>query len=111
MTDHEEQLAALLDRKFYSHDLGEPLTVREYLSRLLTTLLEEGECFSGKRPFGNSGWEDFLLIPAIESGALTGSVDKRDPDYPEPKGYDAKEFRKMRAELVWYAMRQYQPKP
>lgn len=100
------KMDALLDTKFYAHDLDEPMTVRSYLSKLLITLLEEGECFSGKRPFGNSGWENFLLVPAIESGALDGSVDRYDPDYPEPKGYDGKEFRKLRQALVYAALRQ-----
>jgi hypothetical protein len=35
--------------------------VREYLKALLTELWREGESFSGKRPFGNSGWERELL--------------------------------------------------
>ena len=32
-------------------------TLREYLTDLLLTVWQEGECFSGKRPFGNSGWQ------------------------------------------------------
>jgi len=36
-------------------------TIRDYLKVLLSTLWEEGESFSGKRPFGNSGWEYELL--------------------------------------------------
>lgn len=94
----------LLDRKFYAHDIDEPLTVRQYMARLLDQLMREGECFSGKRPFGNSGWEDFLLIPAIESGALEGTVDRRDPNYPEAKGWDSKEFRYVREVAVYHAM-------
>jgi hypothetical protein len=35
-------------------------TVRDYLKALLSKVVEEGEEFSGKRPFGNSGWEDDL---------------------------------------------------
>lgn len=32
-------------------------SVRQYFKLLLFTLWMEGECFSGKHPFGNSGWK------------------------------------------------------
>lgn len=35
-------------------------TVREYLQALLLVLWMEEEGFSGKRPFGNSGWQGEL---------------------------------------------------
>ena len=50
-------------------------SVREYFKILLTTLFEEGEGFSGKRPFGNSGWEYELYEPIIKGGALEGKFD------------------------------------
>lgn len=49
-------LDAALDVRFDS-DAGSQLTVRDYFRALLSTLWEEKEGFSGKRPFGNSGWE------------------------------------------------------
>lgn len=51
-----KDLDAALDVRFDS-DAGSQLTVREYFRELLTTLWGEKEGFSGKRPFGNSGWE------------------------------------------------------
>lgn len=50
-------------------------TVRGYMVALLRAVFEHGEGFSGKRPFGNSGWEwdlrqaflDAGLIPAHEA--------------------------------------------
>lgn len=36
---------------------AEASTVGEYLGAILKALLVEQECFSGKRPLGNSGWE------------------------------------------------------
>ena len=45
-------------------------TVREYLKMLLERLWEEGEGFSGKRPFGNSGWE-YDLYAALEEKGVT----------------------------------------
>lgn len=43
-------------------------TVKGYLQALLYALWAEGEGFSGKRPFGNSGWEYDLTEPLIEKG-------------------------------------------
>lgn len=47
-----------LDIKFFCNDLDEDITFREYFQKLLNQLWYEGEGFSGKRPFGNSGWQD-----------------------------------------------------
>ncbi|MBP7253938.1 MAG: hypothetical protein KBA75_10705 [Alphaproteobacteria bacterium] len=47
---------------------GDDITVRDYLRTLLITLWEEKESFSGKRPFGNSGWEYEVLIPLAKAG-------------------------------------------
>lgn len=49
-------------------------TIREYLMRLLLTLWQEGESFSGKRPFGNSGWE-WDVIDALH---VAGFIEKDD---------------------------------
>jgi len=51
-----KDLDAALDVRFDS-DAGSQITVREYFYALLDTIWEEKEGFSGKRPFGNSGWE------------------------------------------------------
>lgn len=50
-------------------------TVGEYFRNLLITLWVEGEGFSGKRPFGNSGWEYDIYKPLIKAGALKGELD------------------------------------
>jgi hypothetical protein len=39
------------------HVKEEDCSVGEYMTKLLAVLLKEGEAFSGKRPFGNSGWQ------------------------------------------------------
>lgn len=67
-------LAALGVR--FSSDAGDDLTVREYLRTLLMTLWEEGEGFSGKRPFGNSSWEYEIYNPLVKAGFLQGTVDE-----------------------------------
>ena len=46
-----------LSVEFYCEDLDETLTVKDYLKTLLHTLWDEEDGFSGKRPFGNSGWQ------------------------------------------------------
>ena len=59
----------------FSSDAGDDITVRDYLRTLLMTLWEEGEDFSGKRPFGNSGWEYDLYKPLIAGGFIPGKLD------------------------------------
>lgn len=51
-------------------------TVRDYLKKLLATLWEEEESFSGKRPFGNSGWRRDLETPLVLGGAVSGTIDE-----------------------------------
>ncbi|WP_025157210.1 hypothetical protein [Leifsonia aquatica] len=43
-------------------------SIREYLGKLLWTVLYEDEGFSGKRPFGNSGWTGELEDVLEEHG-------------------------------------------
>jgi hypothetical protein len=50
-------------------------TVREYLTALLKQVWEEAEAFSGKRPFGNSGWQDELYQPLVKAELVAGSLD------------------------------------
>lgn len=67
--------AAALDLRFRCDDLNRWLTIREYLIALLDRLWDELEGFSGKRPFGNSGWEYTLAVPLIENGFVNGIID------------------------------------
>lgn len=53
-----------------------PGTIRDYLEELLLTLWSEKEGFSGKRPFGNSGWEYDLYIALVREGIVKGSFDE-----------------------------------
>lgn len=50
-------------------------SVRDYLHALLLVLWEEGDNFSGKKPFGNSDWETELWSPLLEAGLVEGAVD------------------------------------
>ena len=60
-----------LDVKFQSDDLGE-ITFREYFHKLLQTMWYEDEGFSGKRPFGNSGWSWDLIRGLVATGLVPG---------------------------------------
>lgn len=64
-----------LELKFKCDELEGEITIRQYLRELLVTLWCEGESFSGKRPFGNSGWEYDLYKPLIVAGVITGTLD------------------------------------
>lgn len=55
-------------------DLGEQ-TLVDYLKALLTTMWEENEGFSGKRPFGNSGWQYDVYKAFISAGLIEGKLD------------------------------------
>ena len=60
-------------------------TVGEYLRDLLLTLLNEGDGFSGKRPFGNSGWESALPDALAFAGIIEYDVED-DNEGSENKG-------------------------
>jgi hypothetical protein len=51
-------------------------TIKDYLKALLATLMREGEGFSGKRPFGNSGWDYDLFLPLLKAGIVKGKLDE-----------------------------------
>ena len=69
-------LLAALEQRMETSDAGDNITVREYLHQLLQTLWNEGEGFSGKRPFGNSGWEYEVYKPLIAAGFIPGRLDE-----------------------------------
>ena len=57
------------------NDIGAK-TIGEYFEQLLLTLWDEQEGFSGKRPFGNSGWEYDVYASLISAGVVDGSLDE-----------------------------------
>jgi len=70
MTD----LNAVLDLHLDYNDAGQN-TVRAYLTELLLAVWRDRDCFIGKRPFGNSGWEYELYTPLVKAGFVTGVLD------------------------------------
>jgi len=51
-------------------------TLGDYLASLLTELWREKENFSGKRPFGNSGWDYFVYICFHNAGIISLTLDE-----------------------------------
>ncbi len=49
-------------------------TIGDYLVALLGEVWASGEGFSGKRPFGNSGWEHDLYLPLVRAGLVRGEI-------------------------------------
>ena len=65
----------VLSTEWDSYELG-PITIRRYLRSLMLALWEEQEGFSGKRPFGNSGWNLDLARGLIKAKAVKGKLDE-----------------------------------
>lgn len=58
-------------------------TIRDYLVAIVERVWDEGEGFSGKRPFGNSGWDWELYDALSKAGELPithGEVDSGEGD-------------------------------
>lgn len=53
-----------------------PISIRQYLYTLLRDLWIKEDGFSGKRPFGNSGWKYEIFIGLIREGVIEGSLDE-----------------------------------
>lgn len=65
MSAHTDVLAVPMQ----DNDAGAD-TVRDYLLALLRQLWTEEEWFSGKRPFGNSGWQDEVYNALAVAGLI-----------------------------------------
>lgn len=72
MTDINAQI---LSTPLGDNDAG-AATVRDYLVALLVELWREEEGFSGKRPFGNSGWAYEVYGPLVNAGLIAGTIDE-----------------------------------
>ena len=62
--------------EFYCNDLDKNISIHDYLIELLKTLWEEQDEFSGKRPFGNSGWDYDLIACLIANNIIEGKLDE-----------------------------------
>lgn len=55
---------------------GQAATVGEFLGLLLSTLWLQNEEFSGKRPLGNSDWQDQVYLSMIQGGFAEGVINR-----------------------------------
>ena len=74
----------VLNARIEEEDSG-ATSLREYFKLMLQAVFDEDEGFSGKRPFGNSGWQHGLAIQLVKAGVLDGKLLTDD-------GYDDAEF-------------------
>lgn len=88
----------ILELKFESTDLERTISIRDFFKELLTTLFKKGECFSGKRPFGNSGWDYDLCVCLAKKGVIDGKCSKYE-DFDD-WDYDSKEADSKILELI-----------
>lgn len=80
----------VLDLEIGDNDSGAS-TVRGYLVALLLKLWEQSEMFSGKRPFGNSGWGNDFSEAFIRAGFVKGEIlepEESGEDWPEVQSCD-----------------------
>jgi len=63
-----------LDLRFEHEILGD-VSLREFFSTLLVKLWEDPCGFSGKRPWGNSDWDEPVYAALIKAGIITGEFD------------------------------------
>lgn len=70
-----ERARALLDLRLGENNSG-AATVRGYLIALLRRLWIEEDGFSGKRPFGSSGWPHNIYVPMVKAGIVPGTLDE-----------------------------------
>lgn len=75
MAEEDYDGAAILSLPMDEND-AEAETVKDYLTDLLWSLWAQGEGFSGKRPFGNSGWEHDLYRPLVRASMIAGEIDE-----------------------------------
>jgi hypothetical protein len=75
MTEEIDDGKYILTLPMEENDSG-AATIKGYLVKLLDELWAEGEGFSGKRPFGNSGWEYDLYKPLVQAEVVPGKLDE-----------------------------------
>lgn len=72
----------ILDTKMPEND-AVASTVRDYLQRLLRGVWIDGEGFDGKRPFGNSDWQNEIYRVLVKEGFIKGHPEGDPYDYNE----------------------------
>lgn len=71
-------------------------TLREFFVELAIKVWVEEEGFSGKRPWGNSGWKNDVYAELVRNGVLPGVIN----EYEELENVDKKEADALIVELL-----------
>lgn len=50
-------------------------TIGDGLRATFLALWDQGDDFSGKRPFGNSGWRNLFVTSLVAAGMIHGTID------------------------------------
>ena len=88
----------ILDFKMEEND-AEATTIREYLKELLLMVWEQDESFSGKRPFGNSGWKYDIYRTLATHKLIEAEIDE-DGDIIEIKRSEYTKADKLISEAI-----------
>lgn len=91
---------SILDVEMVETD-AEVKTIRDYFVRLMTELWEEGEGFSGKRPFGNSGWEYEIYVSLAHAGVIEAEIDEEYGDVIDFDRDTADKYVSMAIKAIW----------
>ena len=70
-----DQMRAVLDCPMDDRDSG-ATSIRDYFAHLAALCWAEGECFDGKRPFGNSGWDRDVYVALHAAGLMDFALDE-----------------------------------
>ena len=89
----------VLQIKMQENDAGAD-TIGEYLAKLLSSVVVEAEGFSGKRPFGNSGWYIDLYTALVRGGVAGGEID----EYGWADKYNSSECDKILVDAIKEAL-------
>ena len=68
----------VLDLEFFTYDLNTKITIRNYLKELLIGLWDRKDGFSGKRPFGDSGWDYAIGDCLAKNNIIESSIEGED---------------------------------
>jgi hypothetical protein len=100
------------DANVYELTLNSPMTycrdfkdtkVVDWLYKLLQTLWDEEEGFSGRRPFGNSGWSLDLIYSLVDCGYIPGTTYRDEDGDLHDCTYDSHEADRLISDLIKYA--------
>ena len=72
----EDEVNTILNLPIEQDNDAGAITIGDFLYRLLGNLIFDPESFSGKRPFGNSGWIYGLYAPLVRAKLIEGKYDE-----------------------------------